>query len=91
LGNTKNSKLEYNNALIKVPVFSVVKPEKLIYFEYNRSYERPEKQNNILAENSQNLINEKKMKKVNDNNDNESFDNNIKLSKVFLKGNFIHK
>ena len=81
LGNTQNNKQEYNNALMKVPVFSVVKPEKLIYFEYNKSYERPEKQNNILAKNSQNLINEKKMKKANDNNDNESFDNNINKRK----------
>ena len=74
LGNNEKNNEEYKNAVIKIPVFSVVEPDKLIYFEYNRAYERPKNENNLLAKNAQNLINEKK---VNENNEEESFDNKI--------------
>jgi hypothetical protein len=31
--------IDKNNKIVKDPAFSVVKPDKLIYFEYNREYE----------------------------------------------------
>ena len=56
MGNNEKNNEEYKNAVIKIPVFSVVEPDKLIYFEYNRAYERPKNENNLLAKNAQNLI-----------------------------------
>ena len=39
LGRYLKKSIDKNNQIIKVPAFSVVKPEKLISFEFNREYE----------------------------------------------------
>ena len=39
LGRYLNKISDQNNQIIKVPAFSVVKPDKLISFEFNREYE----------------------------------------------------
>ena len=81
VGRSQNKKDEFKSPIMKVPVFSVVQPEKLIYFEYNRAYERPinqnqnQNQNNIVINNHKELLNEKDIK--NDISD-ESKDNKIK-------------
>ena len=77
VGRSQNKKDEFKSPIMKVPVFSVVQPEKLIYFEYNRAYERPinQNQNNIVINNDKELLNEKDIK--NDISD-ESKDNKIK-------------
>ena len=39
LGRYSNKIIDKNKAIIKIPAFSVVKPDKLISFEFNREYE----------------------------------------------------
>ena len=39
LGRYLKKSIDKNNKIIKVPAFSVVKPEKLISFEFDREYE----------------------------------------------------
>ena len=73
-----NKNDEYKSLAFKIPVFSVVQPEKLISFEYNRVYERPKSTKNFDIKKSEGLINEKNNKNQNDNNDDESEDNQIK-------------
>ena len=64
--------------IIKMPVFSVVQPDKLISFEFNRAYERPNNINNIYIKKSEDMLGEKNSKNQNDNNDNEDSVNDTK-------------
>ena len=65
-----------NNSLIKIPSFSVVKPDKLISFEYNRAYENNNR-TYLLSKIAEDMFNndnikEKTYKYKNDgNNDNK--------------------
>ena len=59
-------------------MFSVVQPETLISFEYNRAYERPKSTNKFNIKKSEDIINEKNNKNQNDNNDDENDENQIK-------------
>jgi hypothetical protein len=61
-----------------MPVFSVVQPDKLISFEFNRAYERPNNTNNVYTKKSEDMLGEKNSKNQNDNNDNEDSVNETK-------------
>ena len=66
------------NQIIKMPAFSVVQPDKLISFEFNRAYERPNHTNNVYIKKSDDMLGEKNSKNQNDNNDNEDSVNDTK-------------
>lgn len=70
VGRSAN-KEEKNNSILKIPAFSVVKPENLISFEYNREYETRINKNNVISKNIEDNSNDtnKREKKVNDEND----------------------
>ena len=76
-GKNQIKKDTYKSPIMRIPVFSVVKPEKLIQFEYNRAYERPNNQNRILVNNHKELLNDEKNSKSDSDND-ESENHKIK-------------
>ncbi len=77
VGN-KNKNEEYQNSIIKFPGFSVVQPDKLISFEFNRVYDRPKSTKIFSIKKSEDTLNENNIKNKNDNNDNEDSVNEIK-------------
>ena len=74
------------NPIIKMPAFSVVQPDKLIFFEFNRAYERPNNNiNNFLVKKSEDMLGEKDTKNKNNINDNEeSVNEDKKINKKIL-------
>ena len=58
---------ENNNLLMKIPSFSVVKPDNLISLEFNRAYERNNDKNNLTIKNYDDNLNETNIKERRDN------------------------
>lgn len=58
---------ENNNLLMKIPTFSVVKPDNLISLEFNRAYERNNDKNNLTMKNYDDNLNETNIKERKDN------------------------
>ena len=72
--------------VIKIHEFSIIQPDKLIYLEYNRAYERPNSINNKLNKlnkKSEETLNDINIRNKNENNENnfneESMENKIKI------------
>ena len=78
--NTQNKK---EKSVIKIHEFSIIRPDKLIYFEYNRAYERPNNKNNLINKKSEDTLNDINVRNKNENNENnfneESVENKIKI------------
>ena len=77
-GKNQIKKDSYKSPIMRIPVFSVVKPEKLIHFEYNRAYERPNNQNKILVNNHKELLNDENNSNNDSSDNDESKSNKIK-------------
>ena len=81
----ENNLNKKEKSIIKIHEFSIIQPEKLIYFEYNKANERPNNKNNIInkkAEETLNYINIRNKNKNNGNNINEeSMEKKIKIKK----------
>ena len=82
------NKNEKKNEILRIPVFTVVKPENLISFEYNREYEtrvsRNNVKNNVISiKNFDNHLNETNIKDKKDNEENDKNKSNKRSKSLF--------
>ena len=82
----ENNQNKKEKLVIKIHEFSIIQPDKLIYLEYNRAYERPNSINNKLNKlnkKSEETLNDINIRNKNENNENnfneESMENKIKI------------
>lgn len=80
LGRYLNKMSDKNNQIIKVPAFSVVKPDKLISFEFNREYET---RNRSYYMNNKEIIDDETNIKENSKERRDISQNIKKRSKIF--------
>ena len=82
LGRYLKKSIDKNNKIIKVPAFSVVKPDKLISFEYNREYET--RNRSYYMNNNDNINDETNIKEKKDiSQKSESYNKNKNKKSIF--------
>ena len=82
LGRYLKKNSDNNKQIIKVPAFSVVKPDKLISFEFNREYET--RNRSYYMNNNDNINDETNIKEKKDiSQKSESYNKNKKKKSIF--------
>ncbi len=78
VGKIKDKNEDYKSSIINIPRFQVVQPQNIIYFEYNRAYERPNSIQKFIIRKSDDTLNDNNIKIPNENNGNENNEKQVK-------------
>ena len=78
VGKIKDKNEDYKSSIINIPRFQVVQPQNIIYFEYNRAYERPNSIQKFIIRKSDDTLNDNNIKIPKENNGNENNEKQVK-------------